>query len=265
MKKITKNNYYIIMGTILILTSLVLHSIHYLVFKDLHHIMVFLIEDIAFIPLEVFFVTLVLDKFLESREKKHLLKKLNMLVGLFYSEFGLDIFQEFVNADEGIDELMGFCEVKYQWEDKDFAKVQDLLLSHKHKISIGKIDLLRLKGFLDTHKGLLLNLIANPNLLEHESFSELLMSIFHLQEELSMREIYSDHKLVDKHDLDHLTVDIERVYKHISLEWVKYMKHLKEEYPYLFLTAGIRNPYDNRVNKNIEKEILESIYASRIG
>jgi len=260
--KLEKFNNYWVIGIGLVGLSIILHYVHYLVFHDLHHTLIFLVADIAFIPLEVFFVTLVLDKLLESREKQHLVKKLNMLIGLFYSEFGSDVFQAFVNSDSNIKDLEAGCRVQFKWEEADYNKLRKEIEKHDHQVDVSKIDLHGLKENLSSHKDLLLNLIANPNLLEHESFSELLMSLFHLQEELAMRDVFEDQSQMDQYDLDHLKVDIERVYGHISVEWVRYMKHLKEHYPYLFLTACVKNPYDNRKEAVIEKEILSEIYAS---
>ena len=47
--------------------------------------MIFLVADIAFIPLEVFFTTMILERVLERRKKEQDLEKLNMLVGVFYA------------------------------------------------------------------------------------------------------------------------------------------------------------------------------------
>jgi hypothetical protein len=49
--------------------------------------------------------------------------------------------------------------------------------------------------------GFLLGLMANPNLLEHESFTDLLWAVFHLTDELTHREDVS--ALADA-DLEHL-------------------------------------------------------------
>ena len=55
----------IFIGVGLIVLSLFLHYLHYKVFNDLHHTLIFLFADIAFIPMEVFFTTIVIDKMLE--------------------------------------------------------------------------------------------------------------------------------------------------------------------------------------------------------
>jgi hypothetical protein len=86
-----------------------------------------------------------------------------------------------------------------------------------------------------------LGLLENPNLLEHESFTELLWAVFHLTEELAFREDVK--QLVDT-DYDHISGDIKRAYVLLISEWLTYMKHLKNDYPYLFSLSIRTNPFD---------------------
>ncbi|MFH1736709.1 MAG: hypothetical protein ABH838_02305, partial [Actinomycetota bacterium] len=60
----------IILAVVLIVSSLVLYTFHYLVFYDVHHIFIYAIGDIAFLPIEVLLVTLVIDRLLEASEKR---------------------------------------------------------------------------------------------------------------------------------------------------------------------------------------------------
>jgi len=98
-----------------------------------------------------------------------------------------------------------------------------------------------LKQNLETNRGFLLNLLGNPNLLEHESFSDLLWAVSHLTEELSSRRDLED---LPASDLSHLAVDMKRVYRLLITQWIGYMKHLKDEYPYLFSLSMRMNPFD---------------------
>jgi len=104
-----------------------------------------------------------------------------------------------------------------------------------------RTDLEGLRNFLREKRGFLLNLLQNPNLLEHESFTELLWAVFHLTEELVYRK---NIKKTNSADLDHLMGDIRRAYGLIINEWLQYMEHLKEDYPYLFSLAVRTNPFD---------------------
>ena len=100
MKKRVKEN--IIIGAGLVTLSLLLHFVHVLIFKDIHHTMIFLVADIAFIPMEVFFTSMILERMLERREKEHDKEKLNMLVGVFYAEIGTQLLAYFVDQDDRV-------------------------------------------------------------------------------------------------------------------------------------------------------------------
>ena len=93
----------------------------------------------------------------------------------------------------------------------------------------------------------MLNLLENPNLLEHESFTNLLWAVFHLTDELVHR---SDLKKLPDSDYQHLAGDIKRAYHQLLIQWLDYMKHLKHDYPYLFSLAMRTNPFD--ANASIE-------------
>ncbi|MEX2722052.1 MAG: hypothetical protein Q6362_011675, partial [Candidatus Wukongarchaeota archaeon] len=102
-------------------------------------------------------------------------------------------------------------------------------------------DLERLHSFLVEKRFFLVRLLENQNLLEHETFTDLLWAVFHLTEELDARKQFKD--LPDT-DVDHLKVDVERVYSQLVDQWVEYMEHLKDSYPYLFSLAMRTNPFD---------------------
>jgi hypothetical protein len=78
-------------------------------------------------------------------------------------------------------------------------------------------------------RGFLVGLLQNPILVEHEAFSDLLRAVFHLAEELACREDLNGLPTVD---LAHLAGDMQRAYLAMVQQWVEYMKHLKEHYPY---------------------------------
>jgi hypothetical protein len=71
----------IIFGLSLIALSTLFYVLHYSIFRDSHHIFLYLIGDIAFLPIQVLLVTLIIDRLLNERERSSLLKKLNMVIG----------------------------------------------------------------------------------------------------------------------------------------------------------------------------------------
>jgi hypothetical protein len=45
-------------------------------------------------------------------------------------------------------------------------------------------------------------------------------------------------------DSAHLSGDIQRAYRMLLAEWLSYMRHLKEDYPYLYSLDVRTNPFD---------------------
>ena len=78
----------IVLGLSLIVLSIVFYLIHYVIFRDPHHIFIYMIGDIAFVFVEVLLVTLIIHRLLDEREKRARLEKLNMVIGTFFSEVG---------------------------------------------------------------------------------------------------------------------------------------------------------------------------------
>jgi hypothetical protein len=85
---------------------------------------------------------------------------------------------------------------------------------------------------------------------EHESFTDLILAINHLTEELKARKDLTSLPRPDQH---HLSADIQRVYSRIIPEWVKYMAYLKIHYPYFFSLAMRTNPFDPKVSVVIQE------------
>ena len=221
--------------------SAAVYFIHFFVFRDPHHIFIYMVEDIAFIPIEVLFVTLIIHRLLEYRDKRSKLKKLNMVIGAFYSEIGNSLIKDIVSFDNRADRIRKVLLIDNSWTAREFNGIAGNLKDYQYFTETRPEDLTKLKKFLLGKRDFLLRLLENPNLLEHDSFSDLLWAVFHLTEELSYR------KHVDKSrgsDKKHLENDITRGYEKLVSEWLDYMKHLKEDYPYLFSLAVRTNPFN---------------------
>ena len=87
-------NWQILLALILVALSVIFYCFHYLIFRDVHHIFLYLIGDIAFLFVDVLIVMLVLHRLLVYREKKSILKKLNMVIGTFFSEVGTELLRK---------------------------------------------------------------------------------------------------------------------------------------------------------------------------
>lgn len=93
-------------------------------------------------------------------------------------------------------------------------------------------------------------MFANPNLLEHDTFTDMLWALYHLVDEISNRQ---DIQALPKTDIDHLKGDIVRIYNLLAYEWVIYMKHLKSRYPYLWSLAIRKNPFSDHASIIIQE------------
>jgi len=242
-------NWQILLGLSLIALSALVYFIHYLIFRDAHHIFLYLIGDIAFVFLEVLLVTLVLHQLLQYREKKVMLNKLNMVIGAFFSEVGGELLKIFSDFDKKSSEMTQKLVITDDSFKKDFLKICKSVKNHSYNIDSKRGDLENIKNFLKGKRQFLLNLLENPNLLEHESFTNLLWAVFHLTEELTHRRSLNG---LPENDYQHLAGDIKRAYHLLIVEWLYYMKHLKANYPYLFSLAARTNPFDTNASVEVK-------------
>jgi hypothetical protein len=233
------------LGIALVVFSVLVYYFHFLIFRDVHHIFIYLIGDIAFVFFEVLLVTLIIHRVLSDREKRNRLEKLNMVIGVFFSEVGTELLTYFSDFDPNLDQIRKELVVSTQWTDQEFNKVSARLKHYDFNINIQKLHLLDLRTFLLNKRDFLLRLLENPNLLEHEEFTELLRSVFHVTEELEER---VDLKELPDTDTLHLSGDIKRAYVHLVRQWLDYMRHLKSRYPYLFSLAIRTNPFDKEAS-----------------
>jgi hypothetical protein len=229
------------LGIILVFLSILFYTIHYFIFRDPHHIFIYLIGDIAFVFLEVLFVTIVIQSLLDRKELQEKLEKINMLIGVFFSIIGLKLISIVSAADPNIESLKKRVIPDSEWSNKKFSDLSNMLHEMTFDIDITKIDLVELKKLLISQGDFLTRLLENPTLFEHETFTELLRTVFHLYEELSYRKNINN---IIGPDLNHIKEDIKRCYAHLVFQWLIYMNHLKAHYPYLYSLAMRTNPFD---------------------
>jgi len=235
----------VLLGLALILLSAVIYLIHYAIFGDAHHIYIYLLGDIAFVPIEVLLVTLIVHQLLSQREKKARLEKLNMVIGSFFSEVGTRLLTYFSDFDPELATIKKYLIVTGDWSEEEFINVSKRLRNYDYKVEIKKVDLEGLRTYLVREREFLLRLLENPALLEHESFTELLRAVFHLTEELEKR---GDVKGLPETDYAHLAGDIKRAYVLLVQRWLSYVKYLKDNYPYLFSLVMRTNPFDEKAS-----------------
>jgi len=212
------------------------YSLHYLIFRDVHHIFLYLIGDFGFLFIDVLLVILIIEQLLSQREKRTLMKKLNMVIGTFFSELGLELMNRLASFSPAVSELKSRLEIKPTWTKRDFQAAIKESHSFQYSVSVDGERLRALQEFLIEKRVFMLHLLDNPSLLEHESFTDMLWAVFHLTEELSFRG--DQITRLPQADYDHLSQDLKRATSRIA-----YTQHLKENYPFLFSLAYRVNPF----------------------
>ena len=233
----------IILAVILIALSALLYFVHYLIFRDAHHLFIYMLGDLAFLPLEVFLVVIVIERVLARREKQAIIQKLNMVVGAFFSEVGNELLQRLPVCFEKNGDISRHLNVKGNWSRTDFHRAIAFAKDIDIEADMSSLDLYGLKKFLVQKRQFLLALLENPNLLEHERFTDLLWATFHLTEELEARKTLDN---LPAADLKHIAGDTQRVYRLLIVEWLFYVAHLKSKYPYLFSLVARTHPFQER-------------------
>ena len=231
---------FLLVAAFFLAASALIYLIHFYIFRDVHHIFIYMVGDLAFLPIEVFLVVIVIERILTRREKRALMYKLNMVVGAFFSEVGNHLLGNLLRYFDNREEISRHLNIAQNWTRMDFKKAAAFAYHLNVEVDCHNIDLEELRAFFIQKRTFLLALLENPNLLEHDRFTDLLWAVFHLDEELQAR--LSLENLSEK-DLEHIAIDIQRMYDHLASEWIDYAEHLKASYPFLFSLVLRTHPF----------------------
>ncbi|WP_026884818.1 hypothetical protein [Clostridium akagii] len=236
MKKI---NLSILLLSLLIIPSLMIYVMHYYIFRDSMYLLKEFLSQLAFLPIYYIFSTIIIDNIMVSRDKTKLKKSINMTIGVFFSEFGNDFIKICSKYDTKFNDYSTNFRINAQWENYQYSKAYKFINNFQFCIDMYKDDVSILSEFLLNRRSCLIGLLENNNLVEHDTFTDLLLAIFHMCEEFK----YRDAANLSTKDYEHLAVDTERAYVLISKEWLNYSKHLKSEYPHLYALSESFNPF----------------------
>jgi hypothetical protein len=232
---------------------LALSALFYLVqiyiFKTPRDTFFYLFQDLAFVPIQVLLVTLIINQLLTVREKRNLIKKLNMVIGIYFSEVGTDLLRLFYKFEPHAGEIKKELTIDHTWSGRRFSDQARIFRDYDYQIQVEPDTLMELKAFLLNRRPFLMSLLENPNLLEHESFTDLLLAVFHVTDELAVRPSLVG---LPKSDLAHLKGDIKRALGLLISEWLYYLRHLREDYPYLYSLEIRKNPFDPQASAVIK-------------
>jgi len=190
-------------------------------------------------------VASVTELLLNRRERRARQEKLHMVIGAFFSEVGSALLVTFSDFDDRLEQIKGDLVVKGDWTDAQFREVAGRMHGYDYRVDSAKVDFEQLRSFLAARRDFLLRLLENPSLMEHDTFTDLLLAVFHLTEELAHRRKVTELPAADQ---AHLAGDVNRIYGLLAHQWLDYLHYLKTNYPYLFSLAIRTNPFDEKAS-----------------
>ncbi len=150
------------MGLTLIILSVILYVVHYGIFGDIHHILIYGLGDLAFLPIEVLLVTLIIHRLIGEREKRIRLQKLNMVIGVFFSEVGTHLLAYLSDLDPKQDKIRKDLIVTGDWSGEEFQTVSKRLRNYDYEVDVQNVKLEKLRDFLLGRREFLLRLLGKP-------------------------------------------------------------------------------------------------------
>ena len=218
--------------------SFMLYFLYFLFSRDLSYILDSFILKLAFLPIYILFTTLLVDGLLASREHRINERKKNMIIGVFYTEIGKRLITQLSAYCQNSPDLIEHLDVSDEWTPQSFQLSKQRVKSINLNIGI-TCSLDEVHELLFSKRDFMIQLLQNPNILEDESFTNLLLATFHLSEELIIRNTGRE---LSTADTNHLAGDVKRIYSLIIVEWLAYLEHLSKNYPFLFKLEVMSNP-----------------------
>ncbi|MEI8199219.1 MAG: hypothetical protein WCG21_04075 [Eubacteriales bacterium] len=225
---------------LLICMSLSVYLIQFRIFGRPGDTGFYFLEDLAFVPVSVLLVTLGVNTVLNRRDRQAMLEKVSIVVNEFFAEAGTEMILGLRGYMDNRDELSEKLQLSAHWQDKDFREATAFLGGHPIVVDVRSNDLYELLSLLENKKDQLLRLFENANLMEHDSFTDMLWAVYHVYDELRSRESLDD---LPAADIRHLNIDIQRAAQLLLVEWIDSMRALKIRYPYLYSLAVRKCPF----------------------
>lgn len=202
---------------LLLCASALLYAIHYLIFRDLHHLAIFGLHELAFVPLEVILVTLGLDQLVEKTHREEARSKVSIIETLYFNESGGTMLRYLTSFDPDAARLRELLQVTKDWHSSDFRQAIRQLKSYPFLLDLDRIDFFGLHYHLSQRHEYYRSMLENPALTQSEAFTEMIMKIYLLWEELDGRT--NLYQLPEK-DRNYLAELLHEIYRELTEYWL---------------------------------------------
>jgi voltage-gated potassium channel len=166
--------------------------------------------------------------------------RLNTLIGVFFTEAGNQLLRTFAKFDPNISSIRQEFLIAAEWSELEFQQLKIRLKEYEHTIAPTGLDLERMHHYLASRGDMLVRQMENADIIENETFAELLWAVIHLRDELAARPSLEN---LPQTDIIHIANDVKRAYSLLTMQWIDYMQYLKNRYPFLFSFALRTNPF----------------------
>jgi hypothetical protein len=243
-----ERRFLLIVVAVLVVLAAFLYGVNILIFRNSHDTFFLLGIDIAFLPIEVLVVAVIVERLIARREKSQIAHKMNMVIGAFFSELGTPLLARLLPTMAEAAEIRERLHLKASWEKADFSRALQFARTCHSDVDLTQVDLAEVRDFLLAKRNFILRLLENPNLIEHDRFTDLLWAIMHVMDELEARPVLTG---LPASDGAHLELDFRRAYNALMAEWILYVEHLKANYPYLFSLVVRMHPFQEAPSATI--------------
>ena len=219
--------------------SAVIYGIQFVLFHDSRDTLFYMLQDWAFLPIQIAVVTIVAGKVVDDHEKEARLDKTRMLASSFFSDPGTEFLEKTLGYAVNASAIVPIFRVDDTWTARNFSEARDKVRALSLDMCLKPEDYVALRSFLREKRLAVQILVSNPLLLEHESFTDMLWAIFHLSDELEARKSF---ETLPESDIEHLNKDMEYAVRETLANWICHMENVKDTYPYLFMLETGREP-----------------------
>jgi hypothetical protein len=117
-----KLNPRVLFAIFLVSLSVLFYFVQVTVFHSERDTSFYFLQDMAFLPLQVVIVTIVIGRLQNEREKRDRLKKMNMAISAFFSEAGTNFLTQLLSMTQNPEIICVNMSIQLAWGNAEFTK-----------------------------------------------------------------------------------------------------------------------------------------------
>ena len=218
----------------LIVFSIILYTIHAIIFRNPINTFSGIMLSLAYVPIGISYQRMVVDKLLDAKEKESAAKKMNLVMSSFYNSIGNDIIGYIAKGDIKLNARQPKLGIFSKTNEASFENIIEFFKDYECELDIDKIKLDKIYKILEEKDDMMLSLITNEAIDGYSGIIDMLTAMLHVKDELTMKFEDNGFDFSSKEAKAHLTKDIARCYTLLMHQWIAYMADMKIIYPTRF-------------------------------